>query len=327
MGIDFLGDAPDSLGHGRLDGLYSGDKERKCIAIAEDGPPSSGLLERLEDHLPGDLVAVPGMARELVELGQVIEHAGARSSNHRHSATAPVGRSNVDGKLDTTPQRRSRRDSQANPVGLLGQDELRRTTLNHLDLVVAPSEGRTSSGAEIVDHLALGEDPQDVRIKVGQVDGGARYLLGPPPLALKNGGRLPSLQAQDPALGTALLARHDLAATPQLLEGEDPDRFFSERTLVARLGRLKEVASHFPQPVGAHTPAVIVDSDYGEATFSPQHHPYPLPPALRLRVFVGGIGDELVQRVFGVQVGLAAHEDGLGQVPNSQADLLCRHES
>ncbi len=108
-------------------------------------------------------------------------------------------------------------------------------------------------------------------------------------------------------------------------EGEDSDGLFPERPVVADLGRFEEAARHLAQALRAHTPAAVVHGDDRITTLAPEEQPDPLTPLSRFDVLVGGVRNELVQGVLGILVGLAADEDGLGQVPNAQTDPLGRH--
>ena len=72
-----------------------------------------------------------------------------------------------------------------------------------------------------------------------------------------------SPEPQRPRLVAALGSRHDLAATAELLECQQADRFLAERSLVTGLGRLEQAARDLVQAIGRHAPPHVVDGDHG----------------------------------------------------------------
>ena len=60
-------------------------------------------------------------------------------------------------------------------------------------------------------------------------------------LAHELGGGVAAAEAKRPRLVAAFGARHDLAASAELLERQQPDRLLAERSVVAGLGRLDAV--------------------------------------------------------------------------------------
>jgi len=132
----------------------------------------------------------------------------------------------------------------------------------------------------------------------GGADGGAR----PAPLLLQLGHGGAARQAKAPRVGGVLGAGHDLQPAAQLLERQHADGLLAEGAIVARLGRLEQVAGHLAQAIGRHAPAEVVDGDHRALTLAAQHHPHSLACAAGLHVLVSGVGHELVQRVFRVLV-------------------------
>ena len=144
-------------------------------------------------------------------------------------------------------------------------------------------------------------------------------------MQLQGGDGPAPLQAQAQGPVATFGAGDDVAALPQLLEGQDADGLLAEGAVVARLGRLKQAAGHLPEAVAVHAPAVVLHGDDRVPAPAAEHNADAAARASRLGVLVGGVGDELVEGVLGVLVGLAGDEHSLGQVPDPQSHLLGRH--
>jgi hypothetical protein len=217
-------------------------------------------------------------------------------------------------------------DVQPYAVRFLGRDEFAPPSLDHFYRVVAAGDGGAPAAAQVLDDFALCEHPQDVRIDVGDVDGSAGDVARPPPLGpCQRRRRLAALHSQDVSVGLPMRARDDLAAAPDLLEGDDADGLLTDRARVAGFGRLEQVACDLAEAIGSHPTAGVVDGDGGTPPFPVQRYSDAPAPGAVLGVVVGCVGHELVEGVLGILVGLAGDEDGLGQVADAQAYALAGH--
>ena len=219
------------------------------------------------------------------------------------------------------------RDLQLDPVGLLGSDEHPGSALDHLDRVGTSGQGWAPSTPEVVDDLALGQDPQDVGLEVSDEDRGPRLRPGLAPLPFQGRCRLPTLEAQHPGLVAALSPGDDIAASTELLERRDADGLLAEGPVVAGLCRLEQVPGHLPQPILRHPPADVIDGQHRMPALPAQHKTDPLAGAAALDVLVRGVGHELVQGVLRVLVRLPRDQHRLGQVPDPQSHPFRRHPS
>jgi len=109
------------------------------------------------------------------------------------------------------------------------------------------------------------------------------------------------------------------------LEGQDANGLLTQRAVVSRLGRLEQAAGYLPQPVRAHPPTAVVYRDHRVAAPAAQHDTDTTAGPLALGVVVGGVGHDLVESVLGVLVGLAGNQHRLGQVADTETNLLSGH--
>jgi hypothetical protein len=193
--------------------------------------------------------------------------------------------------------------------------------LDHLDLVVAAGQRVAAAPTQVVHHLAQREDPEHVGIEVREVHGRPGELAGSASLVrIQLGPRAAALQAKGERLGRPRRAGDDVAAPPELLEGQDPDGLLTGRPRIRHLRRVEQVAGHLAEALGVHPAADVLDGDHGVSTPPPQDDPDALAAGSGLGVLVGRVGDELVQRVLRVLVGLPADEHGFAHVPDAQPD-------
>ena len=117
--------------------------------------------------------------------------------------------------------------------------------------VRAGGDGRTTTTAQVVDHLALGEHTGRLGVELGEEHGGTGRPIGPAD-APERARPLPRLaQPQRPDLVDGVGTGDDVAPGAELLEREEPDRLLAERPVIARLGRLEQVAGDFRSRSGA----------------------------------------------------------------------------
>ena len=228
-------------------------------------------------------------------------------------------------EFDAPPQGVAWRDGETHSIGLLGQYELRRPAFDDLDLIVASGQGRPTSGTEVIDNFSLGENPEGVGIEIREVDRGTGHLPGPSLLTLEDGSGLAPLKTKGPRFCASLGSGDQVATNGKLLESQDSDRFFAQGPGVPYLGGFKEIPSDLPQALGTHPPSHIVNCDYRITALAPQDYANPISPSVGLGVLVSCVGDEFVEGVLRILVGLTAHEDGLGQIAYAQAHFLGWH--
>jgi hypothetical protein len=125
----------------------------------------------------------------------------------------------------------------------------------------------------------------------------------------------------------ALEAGDDVTAGAELLEGEDADGLLPEGAGVSGFGGLEEVTGDLAEALDVHAPAVVVDRDQGVLPPPPQDDANAAAGPPHLDVLIGGVGDELVQRVLGVLVGLTGDQDRLGEVADAETHLLSGHRT
>ena len=151
---------------------------RKGLAVAQHRAASGRLLQRLEHDLARDLIGHPRALGELVELSEVIDDRRPGTSDDSDPTSLPIGRCDVEVELDTPPERDVRGKVEAHTFGALRSHDLARPAFDHLDHVVAACERGRTSGAQVVDNFALGQQTQHVGVEIGEVHGGAGLARG-----------------------------------------------------------------------------------------------------------------------------------------------------
>jgi hypothetical protein len=295
------------------------------LSIKENAPAPGGLQQPFEGDPPSDLIAVPRRPIEVVQVGDVIDDRRTRPTHHGDTPAVVRSWSHLKRELHPAQEGGPGRDRQTHPVWGKGGDQLGVGALHHLDAVVSALYGSSTAPLQVVDQLPEGDSPNGVGIQVPEVNRGAGPHPGPASLCeLQFGDGAASIQVQAMGLVPTFRPGHHIAAPPQLLKGEQADGLLAQGAWIPLLLRFEEAPGHPAQLVRVHPRAFVIHRYQGMAALAPQHHCDPATPTIGRQVGVRGVGDELVERVLGILVGLAGDQHRLGEVPYAKLDLL-RH--